>query len=203
VGTFTRLAAAVPVLLGLLNALGGTIAAVWLAILGEWEIILKGLAAYAAALFGLRLALAPGWRLGTAAARLYGKGNKLGFYLFFFLNGLYAAAILTVWCMGVLQFFAREADTSSIIPVLVWSYSVATDPIRRIAREDVQGGSGHGLEFLAFFAQVAYVLVMLAALFFSVSIVDATILFGAVMTIGVVFIVVVVGVIFGAGVSQG
>lgn len=185
--TLTKLAAALTVPLGLLNMLGGIVAGIWLAILGEWGIIGYGLVALFVSGLGLGLAMAPGLLFAAPAAALHEKGNKLGFYFFGFLGALYTVLVLTAWCIAVLYFFVRQADTSSIIPVLLWSYGVATGPIAWMAQKEAQGGGGEGAMISTFFAQVGYVLVILAVLFFRVSVVDVAILFGAVMIIGLIF----------------
>jgi len=185
--TFTKLAAALSVPLGLLNMLGGIVAGIWLAILGEWGIIGYGIVALFVSGFGLGLAMAPGLLFAAPAAALHEKGHKLGFYFFGFLGALYTVAVLTAWCIAVLYFFARQADSSSVFPILLWSYGVATGPIAWMAHKEAQGGGGEGAMISTFFAQVAYVLVILAVLFFRVSIVDVAVLFGAIMIVGLIF----------------
>jgi hypothetical protein len=181
---FNRLATALAVPLGLLNMLGGIVAGIWLAILGKWGIIGYGIAALFVSGFGLGIAMMPGLLFAAPAAALLEKGNKLGFYFFGFLSALYTVAILTVWCIAVLYFFARQADPSSIVPILLWSYGVATGPIGWMAQKEAQGGGGEGAMISTFFAQVAYVIVILAVLFFHVSVVDVAVLFGLIMVGG-------------------
>ena len=118
---------------------------------------------------------------------MHEKGNNLGFYFFGFLGALYTVAVLTAWCIVVLYFFARQADSDSIIPILLWSYGVATGPIAWMTQKATQGGGGEGAIICSFFAQVAYVIVILAVLFFGVSLMDVIVLFGAIMVIGIVF----------------
>lgn len=184
---FSKFAAALAVPLGLLNMLGGIVAGIWLAVLGKWGIIGYGVAALFVSGFGLGIAMMPGLLFAAPAAMLHEKGNKLGFYFFGFLGALYTVAVLTAWCIAVLYFFARQANADSIIPILLWSYGVATGPIGWLAQKEAQGGGGEGAMISTFFAQVAYVIVILAVFFFSVSLIDVIILFGAVMAIGLVF----------------
>ena len=184
---FSKFAAALAVPLGLLNMLGGIIAGIWLAVLGKWGIIGYGVAALFVSGFGLGIAMMPGLLFAAPAAVLHEKGNKLGFYFFGFLGALYTVAVLTAWCIAVLYFFARQADSGSIIPILLWSYGVATGPIGWLAQKEAQGGGGEGAMISTFFAQVAYVIVIFAVLFLSVSLADVIILFGAIMVVGLVF----------------
>jgi hypothetical protein len=184
---FSKLAAALSIPLGLLNILGGIVAGIWLAVLGKWGIIGYGVAALFVSGFGLGIAMMPGLLFAAPAAMLHEKGNKLGFYFFGFLGALYTVAVLTAWCIAVLYFFARQANADSIIPILLWSYGVATGPIGWLAQKAAQGGGGEGEIISTFFAQVAYVIVILAVFFFSVSLGDVIILFGAIMVVGLVF----------------
>lgn len=176
---------AVPLML--LNMLGGIVAGIWLAILGKWGIIGYGVAALFVSSFGIAIAMAPSLLLAAPAFMLYKKGSKIGYYFFGFLSALYTITILTLWCIAVLYFFARQASSSSFIPILLWSYVVATGPISWLAQKEAQGGGGEGAAASAFFAEIAYVTVILAVYFFSVSLIDAIILFGAIMLIGLVF----------------
>lgn len=185
--TFSRLATALAVPLGLLNLLGGIVAGIWLAVLGKWGIIGYGIGALFVSGFGLGIAMMPGLLFAAPAGVFYEKENKLGFYFFGFLGALYTVAVLTGWCIAVLYFFVSRADSTSIIPVLLWSYGVATGPIAWLAQKEAQGGGGHGAMISTFFAQVAYVMVILAVLFLRVSLVDVIVLFAVIMAIGLVF----------------
>lgn len=129
----------------------------------------------------------PGLLLAAPAAIFHEKGNNAGLYFFGFLSTLYTIAVFTVWCMAVLLFFVRQADSNSIIPILIWSYGVATGPINYMAQKEMQGGGGEASMITTFFVQVAYVLVILAVLLFKVSLIDVTILFAAVMVVGLIF----------------
>jgi len=183
---FAKLATVLSVPLGLINMLGGIVAGIWLAILSEWGIIGYGIAALFVSGIGLGIAMMPGLLFAAPAAALHEKGNKIGFYIFGFLGALYTIAILTVWCIAVLFFFAKQANADSIIPILIWSYGVATGPIAWMAQKEMQGGNEYSM-ISTFFAQVAYLLVIIAILLFRVSLLDVTILFGVIMFIGLIF----------------
>lgn len=182
---FANLATVLAVPLGLINMLGGIVSGIWLAILGEWGIIGYGIAALFVSGIGLGLAMVPGLLLAAPAAALLEKGNKFGFYFFGFLSALYTIAVLTVWCIAVLFFFTKQANADSIIPILIWSYGVATGPIAWMAQNEMQGGNEYSM-ISTFFAQAAYILVIIAILFFRVSLLDVTVLFGVVMFIGLI-----------------
>ena len=181
--TFSKLATVLTVPLGLINIFGAIVSDIWLAILGEWGIIGYGIAALFVSGIGLGIAMMPGLLLAAPAAALQEKGKMFGFYMFGFLSALYTIAILTVWCIAILLFFTKQANADSIIPILIWSYGVATAPIAWMAQKEMQGGNEFSM-ISTFFAQVAYILVIIAILLFRVSLLDVTILFGVVMFFG-------------------
>jgi len=182
---FAKLAKASAVPLAFINGFGGIIAGIWLAILGEWGSIGYGIVMLIFAGFALGIAMMPGLLLAAPAAAFYEKGNKAGFYAFSLLSTLYTIAVLTIWCIAVLYIFAKRADSSSIIPMLFWSYGVATGPIAWLAQKDLQSGNEYAM-ISTFFAQVAYLLVILVVLFARVSVVDVFVLFGIVMLVGMI-----------------
>lgn len=182
---FTKIVAVLSIPLGIINTFGGIVAGIWLAILGEWGIIGYGIAAMFVSGIGLGLAMAPGLLLTAPAASLYERGNKIGSYFFGFLSALYTIAVLTVWCIAVLYFFVKQANADSIVPVLIWSYGVATGPIGWLAQKEMQSGNEYSM-ISTFFAQVAYLLVIIAVYFFRSSLLDVIIVFGIVMAVGLI-----------------
>lgn len=181
-----KLIAVLSIPLGLINTFGGIGAGIWLAILGEWGIIGYGIAAIIVSGIGLGIAMMPGVLFALPAATLYEKGNRFGFYFFGFLSAFYTIAVITVWCIAVLYFFVKQANPDSLIPILLWSYGVATAPIAWLAQKEMQGGGNQYSMISTFFAEVAYIIVILSILLFRVSLVDVLILFGIVMFFGLV-----------------
>jgi len=182
---FEKLLTALAVPLGWINGFGGIVAGIWLAILGDWGSIGVGVGMLIFGGFGLGIAMMPGMLFAAPAAVFHEKGNKVGSYAFTFLSVLYTVVVLTIWCLAILYFFAVQADSSSIIPVLLWSYGVATGPIAFLAQKDLQSGNEYAM-ILTFFAQVAYLLAILVVLFARVSVIDVLVLFGIVMLVGLV-----------------
>ena len=179
---FTKLATLFSIPLMIINLLGGIVSFIWLAVLGEWSIIGYGIAGLVFSTFGIGLAMMPALLLIMPAAALYEKGSKFGFYIFSFLGTLYTITVLCIWCLGVLFFFAKLADSSSFIPVLLWSYGIATGPIASMAQKEQ-----NDYAFIStFFAQIAYILVLIIILFSRVSLLDVSIIFGVIMFIGLI-----------------
>jgi hypothetical protein len=146
-------ALAVP--LGSLNAFGGIVAGIWLAVVGNWGTIGWGTAAIFLSTFGISLALLPGMALAGLAAYFAERGYKLLFYFFALLSSLYTVAVIALWCGTVLYFFASRADSSSVIPLLLWSYGVATGPFAYMASKE--GDDAFASIAATFFGQVGYV----------------------------------------------
>lgn len=175
---------AIPLML--LNVLGGIVSGIWLAILGEWGAIGWGILAFTVSGIALGLVLMPSALLAVPAAHFGEKGKLFAMYILAFLSNLYVIAVVTVWCVAVLYFFAKRADASSIIPMLIWSYGVATGPWAWMAQKEQQGGSGFASVVSAFFSQVGYIVMVLAVLLARVTLIDVIILFAIVMFIGLI-----------------
>ena len=167
----------------LIIGFGGIVAGIWLAILGQWGSIGYGLLMLVGAGFLLWITMMPGMLLEAQATAFAEEGDKLTFYFLVFLRTLYPFAVLTLWCVLALNFFARRADSSSIIPMLFWSYGVATSPIAWLAQRDLQSFKEYAM-ISTLFAQVAYLLVVLAVLFVGASAWEVLVLFGIVMLVG-------------------
>ena len=172
--------------LGLLNILGGIVSGIWLAILGEWGTLGWGLLAFVVSGIALKLVLMPSTLLVIPAVHFGEKGNLFAMYILAFLSYLYVIAVVTVWCVAVLYFFAKRADASSIIPMLIWSYGVATGPWAWMAQKDRQGGRVSASVICVFFSQVGYVIMILAILLTHMTLINVIILFLVVMFIGLV-----------------
>lgn len=181
-----RLFSALSIPLAIINMLGGIVSGIWLAILGEWGSLGYGFLFLFVGAFAISLAMLPGLLLVGPAAYFHGKGIKAGFYFFGFLSSLYTIAVITLWCCVVLLFFAKRADPSSIIPILIWSYGAATGPLSYMAQKDLQSGNEYAA-LSTFFAQVAYLVVVILILVTRVTVLDAFVVIGGIMCLGLIF----------------
>jgi hypothetical protein len=150
--------------LSLLNIFGGVVSGVWLAILGEWGVIGTGVLALFVSGMALGLAMMPGLIFSLPAAAMLERGNKIGGYIFTFLSLIYTYGLLIVWSVVVLIHFTDQATDSSLIPILIWSYGVATGPISFLASKDAQSGSDSSA-LPTLLLQVAYLAVILGIIF--------------------------------------
>ena len=173
------------VALMLLNMLGGIVAGIWLAILGEWGTIFRGLGILILGGFGLGLAMMPGLLLAAPAAALQSKDNRLGFYFFGLLSIVYTYAVLIAWCILVMLYFANRADGDSVIPTMLWAYGAATGPIAYLAQKDLQSGNEYGA-ISTFFAQAAFVVSVLTAFILRPGLLAVILIFSAIMSIGLI-----------------
>ena len=167
----------------ILNLLGGIGSGIWLAILGEWSPIWKGIAATIAGPFIFSLCMLPNLLLLAAAVYFYEKRFSPGYWFLTFVGSVYTYGLVTVWCVACLFLFLRHATPLTFLPLLIWSYGVGTGPWTYMAQKE-QSQSGYNL---AFFAQIGYVVLMLMVLFFQITIIDAVYAFGAIMLVGICF----------------
>ena len=177
--------AAVP--LGILNAFGGLVAVIWLAILGEWGTLGYGLVGIFLGAFALGFAMMPGLLFAIPAAMLIDKGYERCGTVIGFLSAIYTALILTTWCMGVLYFFVMRADSQSLAPVLLLAYGVATGPISWMAQKESQHGGGEFAVISSLFAQIAFIAVVAVAFIVAWPFFDLALLFAAIMGVGLLF----------------
>lgn len=182
---FVKLAEALAIPLGLINTSVMILAGTWLAILGEWGLIGSGILVLFISIFGLVSALMPGMLFAGPAAAFNKKGNKLGFFIFGCLGILYSTAVLSAWCIAILYYFTKDANSDSFIPTLLWSYGVAIGPVLWISQKDIQSGEKHAM-ISTFFAQAACFLVILTSLFIKVSLSGIIIPFAIVMSAGLI-----------------
>jgi len=179
VATFTTLT--VPIMI--LNLLGGIISGIWLAILGEWGEIIRGILFMVVAGFAISIALMPSLLFAGPAAIAIEKGKKLLGMFLGSLSVLYTIALMTIWCIWIMWLFVSSANESSLIPLLIWSYGVALAPWMWLAQKDQQGGGNEFSLFSIFFAQISYIIGMIL-FFFGATLGTIAVIFGAIMLIG-------------------
>ncbi|WP_444930782.1 hypothetical protein ACJJIF_03075 [Microbulbifer sp. SSSA002] len=169
--------------MGLLNLFGGFISGIWLAILGEWALIGYGALVLLLSGIGLYLALIPGDIFGEIGKGSLGKYKNFPLYILSILSVLYIFFILSAWCITVLAFCMEQTNHSSIIPALIWSYSVSTGPIKRWS--DKSAESGNPLPaIICFFIQIAYISCIIGVTVWGAEITQILTTFISVMFVG-------------------
>jgi hypothetical protein len=180
VDALSRIITVLLVPLGIMNLLGGLISGIWLAFLGHWGLIGYGFLIIAFASFGIGFAMMPSLLFAVPAMSLIEKGNNFFGYIFLLLSSLYTYGILTLWCILILTYYMNQVDNDSIIPVLIWSYGVATGPIGFIAQKERNEYS----VIATFFIKIAYFISIISIYFIGLTFLNLLIIFGITMSIG-------------------
>jgi tetratricopeptide (TPR) repeat protein len=183
----TAVMKALSVPLTILNLLGAIVSGIWLVIIGEWRPVGIGIFFFFGSSFLLSFALMPGLLLAAPAAWFAAKGRTLGLVLFGALSSIYTLTLITLWCCSVLFLFVKDATASSLIPRLIWSYGIATGPWAYMASQE-QGPDGEGFAaaMSTFFAQLAYLVIMMLVLFMTITVLGAIKVFAGFMLVGLV-----------------
>jgi hypothetical protein len=175
----------------IVNTLGGIVAAVWLAVLGQWGAIGAGLGVMLIAHFGIAFAMLPQIALGTPSVLLYGKGHRLLGAVFALPPLIYLYGVITLWCGAVLWYSMMRVTTATmLIPMILWSYTVATAPWSYMASQENNLTSSVPV----FVLEVGYIIMGLMILFGQPTFFDVMGVFVAVMAIAVVLTWAYVGV---------
>jgi len=182
--SFIAILTALTVPIMILNILGGVVSGIWLAILGEWGEIIRGIIFIVVSGFAISFALMPSLLFAGPAVMAIEKGKKTLGVFFGFLSVLYTVILITVWCVWIMWLFVSSATADSFIPLLIWSYGVALAPWMWLAQKDQQGGGGNEYSiFTTFFAQISYIIAMLM-FFFGATFRTIATVFGTTMIIG-------------------
>lgn len=120
-----------------LNSFGGLIAAIWLAILGEWRIIFSGLVLIFFSSFALSFLLTPGWFFSNLAARFAEQRKKIVALSIGSLTAIYTMSVLIAFSLAILfDFTQRAAISTPLLPVLLWAYTAAMAPFAFMASKE-------------------------------------------------------------------
>ena len=164
----------------------GIVSGIWLAILGEWEMIGYGIVILFSSIIILGIAMLLGMMFVIPVAKLYEKGHKSAVILLAFMRNLYIISVLTLWCLCILIWYVSKSNVHSMAPLILWSYGIATGPIAWMAHRDWKTARNECAMILAFSAQIAYILSMMHMLYFHVKILNVIILFWGVMFFGLI-----------------
>jgi len=156
----------VPILL--LDFLGGIIGFIWLATMGEWGIIIGGIIYMVIGAFVVSLLLIPSLILVAPIAYFAKKENIVGIAFFGLLSVSYVAVIIYFTCAWIFQAYTGSIPAgNSILPYLLWSYSIATAPWAYMASKEDKEATG---TFMAlFFSKLGLACVVVLTGFFGVA----------------------------------
>jgi energy-coupling factor transporter ATP-binding protein EcfA2 len=156
----------VPILL--LDFFGGIIGFIWLAILGEWGIIIGGVIYMVIGAFVVSLLLIPSLLLVAPITYFAKKENTVAIAFFGLLSVSYVAVIIYFTCAWIFKAYTGAIPAgNSVLPYLLWSYSIATAPWAYMASKEDKDATG---TFMAlFFSKLGLACVVVLTGFFGVA----------------------------------
>ena len=176
---------ALTVPLVLMNMLGGVVSGIWLAFLGEWKAIGMGIFILFASIFVLGLALMPNLIFAAPAAKALESGKKSIGMILAGLTSLYTCAVMLGWGVLIFVYFYKQADSSSLIPMLLWSYGAVTAPWVNMAQKDDKASGGNSLAFIpVFFLSIGYLAIILTVLTVGASLQTCIVTLGVFLLLG-------------------
>lgn len=164
----TGLIAIIPVIMMpilVINLFGGIFSGIWLAILGEWGEIGRGILLGLVSTFAISFALMPSLIFTMPALWAMKRGKKFIAILSAAGSAAYVIALISFWCLFVLGAFVSSATDKSIIPMLIWSYGVALGPWIWLAQKDQQTNGNEYSVLTTLFAEFSYLIAMVLVLF--------------------------------------
>ena len=150
----------------MLNMWGGVVGGVWLAVLGEWLLIVYGVLLIIVMPWAWTIANLPGmWLagLGFILIERSATSSRSFVALVGFVIAAWGAGLDVLWVYFVFVEFSAQIDQESAIPYLLWGYSTTMAPLGFMASKEQPATIGLSLGVLL--AALAYgVLVFLYAL---------------------------------------
>ncbi len=142
----------------LLNMLGGVVAGVWLAVLGDWKTIGTGVVGMIGGAMICSLLMLPGIVLALPAMRMWGSDSFLARIIavpILLVGHSWTYIVMTAWAFGAFLVLLKGVPIDDkALPYLLWAYAVATTPWVFMLQKDVQAGNDHG-SISVFFLQIA------------------------------------------------
>lgn len=149
----------------LLNFSSGIIGGIWLAFLGEWQLIGIGFALLFTASFSLSILMLPSIPIAGIATYFLNKRNPLG-HIFGYLSQAYTNLLIIGTCalaIAITAYYYGEEAGFRALPYLLWSWGMALGPWQFFASKEPDN------EFTAItiFSASAFYLLFLISIFIS------------------------------------
>ncbi len=149
--TASTVGSAVLTLIGFLlfiaGAFSGVVSGIWLAVLGEWGVIVAGILFSVAMPYAFGLVLLPS--LGFIVLMLkVSRGNRLLIGISGLVAGLYNHAAIGIWVLFVYLLITKNIGSENHVPYLLWGYSVVMGPLAYMARHDPPDSTANTLGLL-------------------------------------------------------
>lgn len=157
--------------LSAITSISGVVVLIWLAVLGRWDVILRGflLVAVSGVLLPICLAAATGIFSGPGVVLLENGKQRLGIFLIV-LGCLVTYAISSAWCCLVIAAALEMTREPDKIPLLIFAHGCATAPFSWMAAKELQSGSSSQSSSLHSFAtSTSLAVAVLALLAFNAS----------------------------------
>lgn len=157
----------VMVALIVVNLLGGLVAGIWLAVLGEWQTIFLGFALSFAMPWAWMIASIPTMAIAGIAMGKADRTSDASPPLMLVVPGaLYTNSLICAWVLLCFWFFANRIDDNPTAPFLLWAYSTTMSPLAYMASKE---RDGNWAESLGILGAIATFVVLLALHIFDVS----------------------------------
>lgn len=145
----------------LFNFLSGIVGGIWLAFLGEWDLVLIGVGLAFAGAMAVSLLLLPSMIfLAPIAASERAASNKLIVLPLAVLSVGYTYMVMGIWALAIFWYFSHNSKSAALFPMLLWSYSCATGAWSYLAQKDLQAGNDQAA-MSSFFNQIGCLSLML------------------------------------------
>lgn len=147
----------------LLNLLGGIVAGIWLAFLGEWKLIFIGIVLLFTSHFYLSMLMLPVLLFVPIVAYFQEKKSPL-LYLFGFLSQFYMNLLIVGTCtfaFFVCTHFYGGGSKLGLIPYLLWSWGMALGPWQFFASKEPD----NEFSFMLLLSATIFYLLLLLSIF--------------------------------------
>lgn len=172
-----------------LNMLGGTIAGVWLLILGQWQLVLLTIAVsiFAPNILSFIMLILMLFAI-PAVDQLESGKNKLISYVLIFVALLLKVALMSLWGTLVFKYLTDSATPKNTFPLHLMSYVVSTGPFAYMIAKNPTDAEG---VLLCFWYQLTYVLMLFIAFFVDADFLQVFLMLLSLMFIPVIFSLVI------------
>jgi len=173
----------VPIII--LDILGGLVGGIWLAIYGEWGILIGGIIYLFVGAFLISIVLMPSLLLALPATYFAERKKYFGLLFFGFLSATYVAIVIYFSCKWTFEAYTVALpDGNAILPYLLWAYAIATAPWAYMASKESDNSIGTFISL--FFAKLGLLIIVVFTGLFGVSLETTIAIFGFGMFIEVI-----------------
>lgn len=144
-----------------MNFLAGAVALVWLLLLREWRILFQGVLAIVCGPWIIGLILSPQMLIGALANKAAKRPATA--YLTAGVSLAYGTGVILAWAFISLRHYSSVAAMhSSPLPIILWSYEIASGPWAFLASQDQRMDPQSNSVFHLTFLSLGYITSLLA-----------------------------------------